>query len=577
VDTNGIITTFAGNNTYGFGGDGGPATNAMLWGPLGVTLDGSGNVLIADTQNSRIREVGGNGVITTVAGTNIAGFFGDGGTATNAGLFDPFGATVDNHGNLLIADSYNYRVRKVGPNAIITTLAGNGTSDFSGDGGPANLAAISDIPDVAVDTHGNLFIDDAGNQRIRKVDTNGIITTYAGNGAYAYSGDNGEATNAAFSDPYGVAVDAQDNLFIADLENSRVRKVSASGIITTVAGNGTAAYAGDGGKSTNASLSGPSGVAVDSAGNVYIADASNQRIRMAGADGIITTVAGNGAPGPYLIGTYSGDGSAATNAGLSNPAGVAVDTAGNLFIADAFNYRIRKVDVNGVITTYAGNGVRAYAGDGGAATNASIGLAYGVAVDSSGNLFIADGSNSRIREVGTNGIISTVAGNGTAAYVGDGGAATNGSLSQPGGVAVDSLGNIFVADTGNRHIRKVTSPTAGPIFELTDVTGENAGDYQVAVNGTNGSVTSEVATLNVTTSPLIYETIHNPDESMSFSFVSPPGSTNVVLVTTNLVPPVVWTSLSTNVAAVSGDWQFTDTSAGHYRTRFYRSLDSSTP
>ena len=577
VGTNGIITTYAGTNTYGFSGDGGQATNAILWNPTGVSLDSTGNVFIADSSNNRIRKVGTNGIITTVAGTNTAGYFGNGGPAVKAGLDNPRGTVMDTHGNLFIADSYNYRVRKVATTGIITTVAGNGSYTYSGDAGAATKAGISDASDVGVDTRGNVFVCDTGNALIRKIGTNGIITTYAGNRTFAFSGDNAAATNASLDYPDAVALDVRGNLFIADLENNRIRKVATNGIITTVAGNGTAAFTGDGGKATNASLSGPSGVAVDATGNLFIADASNQRVRRVGTNGIITTYAGNGAPGPYLIGTFSGDGGAATNAGLSNPTDVAVDAAGNLFIADAFNYRIRRVGTNGIITTYAGSGARTFGGDGGPATNAALTLPYGMAVDSAGDLFFADSQNERIRKVDTNGIITSVAGDGTTAFAGDGGAPLDASLSDPAGVAVDSSGNLFIADTGNRHVRKVTNTPMGPVLGLTDVTLDASGGYQVEVTGADGSVTSSVAFFTVTDSPLGYKTVHNANGSLALSFVSQPGSTNVVLSATNLAPPIVWLRIFTNVAAATGDWQFTDTNTARFHTKYYRSLTPTPP
>ena len=222
---------------------------------------------------------------------------------------------------------------------------------------------------MAVDASGNLYIADTGNNRIRKVSATGIITTVAGNGSAGYSGDGGPATSAQLDGPEGVAVDGSGNLYIADTCNNRIRKVSATGIITTVAGNGSAGYSGDGGPATSAQLSLPAGVAVDGSGNLYIADSGNNRIRKVSATGIITTVAGNGSPG------YSGDGGPATSAQLNQPAGVAVDASGNLYIADSSNNRIRKVSATGIITTVAGNGFDGYSGDGGPATSAATQLA----------------------------------------------------------------------------------------------------------------------------------------------------------------------------------------------------------
>ena len=297
---------------------------------------------------------------------------------------------MDASGNLFIADVDNNVIRKVSTTGVITTVAGNGTQGYSGDGGSADSAELNSPEGVAVDASGNLFIGDVTNNRIRKVSTSGIITTVAGNGTLGYSGDGGSATSAALAYPSGVAVDASGNLFIAD--NNRIRKVSTSGVITTVAGNGTRGYSGDGGSADSAELNSPRGVAVDTSGNLFIADQGNNRIRKVSTSGIITTVAGNGRQG------YSGDGGSADSAEL-DPISVAVDASGNLFIADYANFRIRKVSTSGVITTVAGNGTRGYSGDGGSADSAELNSPEGVAVDASGNLFITDYYNNRIREV----------------------------------------------------------------------------------------------------------------------------------------------------------------------------------
>jgi sugar lactone lactonase YvrE len=577
VDARGIITTFAGTGAWGFSGDGGAATNAELWNPNGLGLDAAGNLLVADSSNSRIRRVGTNGIITTVAGTNSAPSLGDGAAAVWAQLDNPLGVRVDTRGRLLIADSYEDRARMVNTNGVIFTVAGNGTALYSGDGGAGDLAGVSLLSGLALDDRGNLYLADTGNGRIRKLDTNGIITTFAGEGQSGYTGDNVAATNSSLYYPAGVAVDFAGEVFVADELNNRVRKIGLNGLIITVAGTNAAGFGGDGAAATNALLSGPSGVAVDAAGNVFIADASNQRIRKVDTNGIITTVAGNGAKGIYLIGTYSGDGGPATNAGFSNPAAVAVDAAGNLYIADSFNYRIRKVNAAGTVTTFAGNGTRTFAGDGGLATNASIGLVYGLSLDAAGNLLIADTSNQRIRLVTTNGIISTVAGNGTAAFAGDGGAATNASLNEPSGVVADGEGNWLIADTSNTRVRKVTNQAPGPELALADVSAANAGDYEVVVTNSSGSVTSSVALLVVASTPLIYQTSRGANGNLTLDFVSPPATTNVVLTATNLVAPVVWTRLATNVADAVGDWQFIDTNTARLPAKFYRSVTTSSP
>jgi sugar lactone lactonase YvrE len=381
---------------------------------------------------------------------------------------------------------------------IITTVAGtNGYWGYYGDGGPATNASLFSPYGVAVDASGNFFIADQQNLRIRKVDTNGIITTVAGNGNWDYSGgdgDGGAATNAGLANPEGVAVDSSGNLFIAEEGQHRIRKVDTTGTITTVAGSGCGGYFdGDGGAATNACLNYPNGVAVDAFGNLFIADKSNNRIRKVGTNGIITTVAGGGSCSGV------GDGGLATNACLAGPYGVVVDASGNLFIADSSNNRIRKVDTNGIITTVAGNGYAGYFGDGGAATDASLDWPNGVAVDGSGNLFIADTDNSVIRKVDTNGIITTMAGDGYAGCFGDGGVATNASLDLPRGVAVDTSGNLFIADSGNNLIRKVTVSS----LTLCNVTANNAGNYTVIITSPYGSVTSSNATLTVLVPPAI--------------------------------------------------------------------------
>jgi len=337
----GDITTVAGNGTAGFSGDGGAATATQLNYPTGVAVDDVGNIFIAEYSNNRIRKVDVAGTITTVAGDGSEGFSGDGGAAIAAQLRFPSGVAVDGVGNLLIAEWGNSRIRKVDAAGIITTVAGNGWSTFFGDGGPATAARV--IPyGVAVDGVGNLLIADKQNNRIRKVDTGGTITTVVGNGLKGSGGDGGPATAAQLCYPAGVAVDGAGNLLIADEGNSRIRKVDAAGIITTVAGYGIcesgSGFTGDGGPATAAQLFFPTGVVVDGADNIFIADHHNHRVRKVDTAAIITTVAGSGTPG------FSGDGGAATAAQLIYPSGVAVDGAGNLLIADSLNNRIRKVE-----------------------------------------------------------------------------------------------------------------------------------------------------------------------------------------------------------------------------------------
>ena len=442
ISKSGVITTVAGNGTQGYSGDGDLATAAQLTGPIvGMAIDVGGNLYFGD--NHRIRRVAANGIITTVAGTGTQGYSGDGGPATTAQLTGPGSLAVDLTGNVYFGDSN--RVRRITTNGIVTTVAGTGGYCDLGDGGPATAAGLIGINGLAADVMSNVYI--AEYNRIRKVATNGIITTVAGNGGCCYSGDGGPATNAQLNLLEGATADRSGNVYIADTFNNRIRKVATNGIITTVAGNGTPGFSGDGGPATSASLHRASGVAADEFGNLYIADADKHRVRKVAANGVITTIAGNGTPGD------SGDGSQAINAQLQSPSKIAVDAAGNLFIR--VGHRIRKIATNGIITTIAGNGNPGYSGDGGPALNAQLNFVGHFAVDVEGNLYLPDFFNNRIRKVATNGIITTVAGNGNPGYSGDGGPATNAQITEPRGVALDAAGNLYIAEF--RRIRKVSA------------------------------------------------------------------------------------------------------------------------
>jgi uncharacterized protein (TIGR03437 family) len=325
------IVTVAGNGTAGFSGDGGQAINASLNTPPGVAADAAGTFYIIDSLNNRIRKVTSDGTITTVAGTGVAGFGGDGGAATGALLNQPGRGAFDQNGNLYFADQN--RVRKIAPDGTISTVAGNGSTGYTGDGGPAISASLSLIADVVPDATGNLFVADQNNNVVRKVDPDGIISTVAGNGTQGFSGDGGLATAASLNGPVSAVVNAGGDLFICDQQNNRIRKVS-NGIITTVAGTGPSGFSGDGGPATSAQLSDPAGIRFDDVGNLYIAERVGNRIRVLRTNGIIETVAGNGTSG------YGGDGGIATSASLSIPRGLAT-YAGLVYIADSNNQRIR--------------------------------------------------------------------------------------------------------------------------------------------------------------------------------------------------------------------------------------------
>ena len=397
--TEGDIYTAAGNGTFGYSGDGGPATSAQLGSPEGVVVDAVGNVILADSGNDRVRVVAAKtgtfygismttGDIYTVAGNGTPGYSGDHGPATSAELSDPQGVAVDAVGNLLIADAGNNRIGVVAAKTgtfygvsmttgDIYTVAGNGTPGYSGDSGPATSAQLQVPAGIAVDAVGNLIIGDTFNYSVRVVAaktgtfygmsmTTGDIYTVAGNGTPGYSGDSGPATSAQLAEPEGVAVDALGNLIIADTFNSRIRVVAAKagtfygismikGDINTVAGNGTSNYSGDGGPAAAAELNLPQGVAVNATGDLLIADQHNNRIRLAISSrwdggppncalpaGDICTAAGNGTP------SYAGDGGPATSAELDTPFAVAVDPQGNFFAADTLSNRIREVASSGL-------------------------------------------------------------------------------------------------------------------------------------------------------------------------------------------------------------------------------------
>lgn len=514
----GIITSVAGNGSSAYNGDNIAATAAGLYSPSGVAVDSSGNLYITESFNHRIRKVTSvTGLISTVAGTGMAGYNGDGILATNATLNSPSSVAVDAVGNLYIVDRFNHRIRKVtSATGVISTVAGN-SFGYNGDNIVATSANLKFPSGVAFDASGNLYIADSFNNRVRKVTlATGLISTVAGIGVATYSGDGGAATSATLFNPSSLAITSSGDLLIADggdvviadRGNNRIRQVkSSTGIITTVVGIGTTGFSGDGGAATSAALFGPTGVAVDSFGNIYIADRRNHRIRkVAAATGTITTLAGTGTQG------FSGDGGAASVAMLNEPNGVAVDSSDNLYIMDHGNLRIRKVTIAtgivstivgppatcdatgfgiafcspngiavdlsgnlyfadsgfnrirkvtvalGLITTVAGTGLQGYNGDNIAAVNATLSSPLGVAVDSSGNLYISDSKNARIRKVmADTGIITTLAGNGTLGYSGDGAPTGSAQLNNPTGIAVDASGIVYFADSGNARVRKVSA------------------------------------------------------------------------------------------------------------------------
>lgn len=334
-----VIITIAGTGMFGSTGDGGPATAAEVNTPSGITTDATGNIYFTDQNGNCIRKINTAGIITTLAGAGTSGYSGDGGPATAAQLYWPEGLTVDHNGNIFVADQFNNVIREINNAGIISTVAGNNVIGYGGDGGPATAASLWHPADVGVDHAGNIYFADQDNSAVRKVDAiSHVITTIAGTGVAGFSGDGGPASVAKLNFPEGIAVDSTGNVFIADFYNSRIRRIdAATSIITTVAGNGGGGYGGDGGPATAATLYDASAVALDKSGNMYISDYYNSIIRKVNAAGIITTIAGNDTP------AYCCDCHPATAAEIYYPEGVAADAAGNVYIADFSNARVRKV------------------------------------------------------------------------------------------------------------------------------------------------------------------------------------------------------------------------------------------
>ncbi len=445
VTAGGVISTIAGTGVAGTTGDGGPATSARLYAPRGLAFDAAGNLYVATVQG--VRKIGTDGKISTFAGNGVSGSAGDGGLATSASV-NAIDIAFDQSGSLYLSDNTANRIRKVTADGKINAFAGSGQAGSDGDGGQALAATLNSPAAITFDASGNFYVVEFNSGVIRKIVPSGVISTFAG--VRRFSGDGGQALAATFYFPSGVAVDAAGNTYVCDLGNYRVRKITPSGIVSTFAGNGVAGFAGDNGAATAASLNQPSGAAVDSAGNVYIADTVNHRVRKVTAAGIISTVAGTGTAGS------SGDGGAATSAQLNSPAGVAIDSAGNLLIADTGNNLVRRV-AQGVITTIAGNRKAGYAGDGGPAKSAMLSAPYGLAVDAQNNVFIADSGNSAVRKVTSAGVITTIAGNGKAGNSGDGVLASGVSLGDPNSVAVDVAGNVFFADDATGLIQEIST------------------------------------------------------------------------------------------------------------------------
>jgi trimeric autotransporter adhesin len=559
----GNITTIAGTGTVGYSGDGGSATSAKINNYYGVSVAPNGNIFIADSGNGSIRKIT-NGIISTVAGKGANGSGGDGALATSANLNLPGGVFIDSSNNLYIADSGNNCIRKVtATNGVITTLAGRNLLS----GVAATNSTLNDPFCAAYDSVGNLYVVETANACIRKIDTNGNISLFAGSGTIGFAGDGGAATNASLNQPHGVAVDLKGNVFIADTSNLRIRKVDTNGTITTYAGNGSAAYtASSNGQSATSTGMRPWGIAVDNSGNLYTAESISEVVRKIDTNQIITLVAGKGTFG------FSGNGGQATNATLAFPYSVFVNANGDVLIGDWGS--VRKVDSSGLITVLAGQGYTStgYSGDGAQATNAQLSQTFGLWSDKIGNVYVSDViSNARIRKIATNGIITSIAGTGSFGYSGDAGPANNAALSYTRAITGDQNGNLLLADAGNNRIRKISYLEAAdqPGFTVANVTSASvSNNYSVVITSASGSITSSIVSLNVQLPPVTPALSANGN-TIAFTWNSISNSVYQLQFATNLISPA-WQNVGNPITATNGTAttsDFPSTGQGFYRVQ----------
>ncbi|MBN8641152.1 MAG: T9SS type A sorting domain-containing protein [Flavobacteriales bacterium] len=360
----------------------------------------------------------------------------------------------------------------------ITTIAGTGLSTYNGDGLSATATNLGNVGIMTFNNNGELLFPDSSKNLIRKVHTNGVITTIAGTQSSGYNGENILAINADLYTPNAVVVDGFGNIFFSELGNCRVRKIDTNGIITTIAGNGECVSSGDFGLAVQARIRYPQSISIDSGGNIYICESVTHKVRKIDTSGIITTIAGTGIAG------YNGDGILATNAQISQPGGVVVDPQGNIFFSEHFGQRIRKIDTNGIISTVAGTGIAGFNGNNIQANTAQINRPTGIRIDAQGNLYFADSYNNRIRKINTNGVITTIAGMGLQGYTGDGGSALSAMLNTPSDLLFALDGSMYISDNFNYRIRKVTNVLGNEDFTISE------GDVALAPNpSANGYTT----------------------------------------------------------------------------------------
>lgn len=487
VGRDGIITTIAGNGTAGFSGDGGPALKAALNFPAGLCIDPDDNLFIADRNNHRIRKVDKQGIITTVAGNGKPEFEGDDASAIEASLHFPSDIACRNSGELIFSDRSNNRIRKIDQNGVITTIAGLGQPDFGGDYGLAKDALLKYPFGIELDDKGNLYIADRGNNRIRKIRPDNTIITVAGDGNHFFSGDYGPAARASLAYPTDVVADDEGNFYIADRNNNRIRRVDSLGIMTTLMGVGEYEYNGDNEVASETSLHLPFVLAMAPGNRLIVVDRSHFRVRQVDLKtGDVKTIAGNGK------GLFKGDGGPGLGASLRSPTGIVVGGDGSVIFSDKQNHRIRRVDSKGFIHTIAGTGKQGNEGDGGLAKDAALFLPAEMARDSKDNLYVISpvGRGSLIRKISPEGKITTFAGMGGHGNKGDGGKAYDAAFSMLKDITIDSAGNIYLVDYSNRDIRKITPE--GIISTIAPKAIGNLPDPEVHINGiavdNNGNV-----------------------------------------------------------------------------------------
>lgn len=447
------ITTIAGSkDTLGGAGDNGPANQALFVFPRQIIVDAQDNLIISDSGSSRIRKIDFvTGIITSIVSSDMFG------NDEIPGLVSPNGIALDNKGNLFIVEEFASRVRKVDfSTSTITIIAGNGKSDFAGDGALAVNASFRRPLGVAIDKNGDLLVADPTSKRLRKIDieTN-LISTIAGNEQLEFVKAEDPLSSASLLSPSGLAIDTENNIFFSDT-SSRIGKLDIkTKTIKIIAGTGVAGFSGDGEIATNAKLSNSIKIALDKEDQIFIIDRLNNRIRkITNSSSIITTIAGSGSGDGF-----ANDGVEATSSRLGFPLGLSIDGEGNLFIADTLNNKVRKVDASKIISTVAGNGTSNFNGDGILATGANLNRPSSVVIDNKGDLLIADTSNNRIRKINSVGIITSIAGGGQTSNIGDGNLATRASLRKPTSIVVDSNGDIFFSDSDNNRIRKIDGIT----------------------------------------------------------------------------------------------------------------------